>query len=89
MEEKRRASACQLDDLAEQKIGQVKEAIIEWKAKGEVSKLNVALTGPSSMLPTPSSSRWRRSSDAEEAIIDALLARIDAEEAEAPAAAAR
>ena len=31
---------------AEQKIGQVKEAINEWKAKGEVSKLNSALTGP-------------------------------------------
>ncbi len=73
---------------AEQKFGQVKEAIIEWKAKGDVSKLNLRADWAEEYAADAVFIAMAALADAEEAIIDALIARIDAEEAEAPAAAA-
>jgi predicted HicB family RNase H-like nuclease len=74
---------------AEQKIGQVKEAIIEWKTKGEVSKLNARADWAEQYAADAVFIAMAALADAEEATIDALIARIEAEEAEAPAAAAR
>jgi predicted HicB family RNase H-like nuclease len=74
---------------AEQKIGQVEEAIVEWKTKGEVSKLNSRADWAEEYAADAVFIAMAALADAEEAIIDALIARIDAEEAETPVAAAR
>jgi len=83
--EKARAS---LKARAEEKIGQVKGAVNEWKAKQEVSHLIARADFAEQYAADAVFIADSAVADAEEAIIDALLARIDAENAKAPAVAA-
>jgi hypothetical protein len=72
---------------AEQKVGQVKEAVSQWKAKREVSSLKARAEYAEQYAADAVLMADTAVAEAEEAIIDALIARIDAENAEAPAAA--
>ena len=83
--EKARAS---LKARAEEKIGQVKEAVNEWKAKQEVSNVAARADFAEQYAADAVFIADAAVAEAEEAIIDALLARIDAENAKAPAVAA-
>ena len=73
---------------AEQKIGQAKDAISQWKAKGELSMLNARAELAERYAADAVYVAVAALSDAEEAIIDAVIARNDAVQAEIPAAAA-
>ena len=74
---------------AEQKLSQAKEDIKEWKAKREVSKLNGRAQRAEQYAADAVFIADVAVAEAEEAIIDAVIARMDAENAEAPAIAAR
>ena len=84
--EKARAS---LKARADEKIGQVKEAVHEWQAKQEVSNLSARADFAEQYAADAVFIADSAVAEAEEAIIDALLARIDAENAKAPVVAAR
>ena len=74
---------------AEQKIAQTKEAINEWKAKRETGRLNSRADMAEQFAADAVCIAIAALDEAEEAIFDAVMARRDAEKAEAPAAAAR
>jgi len=74
---------------AEQKIGQAKEAITEWKAKRDVSKLNSRADRAEQYAADAVYIAVAALDEAEEAIFDAVMARMDADNVGSPAAAAR
>lgn len=74
---------------AEQKIGQAKEAIGEWKAKREVSKLNSRADRAEEYAADAIFLAIAALHEAEEAIFDAVMARKDADTVEPPTVAAR
>jgi hypothetical protein len=78
-----------LKTRVEQKMGQAKEAIKGWKAKNEVSKLNSRADRAEQYAADAVYIAIAAVDEAEEAILDAITARMDAETADAPAAAAR
>ncbi|MFN0017194.1 MAG: hypothetical protein ACKVP0_02980 [Pirellulaceae bacterium] len=77
-----------LKSRAEQKIGQAKDAISQWKAKGERGLLNARAELAEQYAADAVYVAVAALSDAEEAIVDAVIARNDAAPAETPAAAA-
>jgi len=74
---------------AEQKVGEIKEAIGQWKAKREVSKLHARADRAEQYAADAIFVADMAVADAEEAIVDALIARMDAEKVDEPAVAAR
>ena len=73
---------------AEQKIGEIKEAIEQWKAKREVSKLHARADRAEQYAADAIYIADIAVAEAEEAIIDALIARMDADRVDEPAVAA-
>ncbi|HEX2473652.1 MAG TPA: hypothetical protein VHK01_02835 [Lacipirellulaceae bacterium] len=76
-----------LKDRAEQKIAQAKEAIKEWKAKREVAKLNSRADRAEQYAAAALFIATGALVEAEEAIIEALVARKDADAVESPTVA--
>jgi len=74
---------------AEQKIGQAKEAINEWKAKRDVSKLNSRADRAEQYAADAVCIAVAALDEAEVAIFDAVIARMDADNVGSLAAAAR
>ncbi len=74
---------------AEQKVSQAKEAINEWKAKRDVSKLNSCADRSEQYAADAVYIAVAALDEAEEAIFDAVIARMDADNVGSPAAAAR
>jgi hypothetical protein len=74
---------------ADKKISQAKDTINQWKAKGELSMLNARADLAEQYAADAVFVAVAALSDAEEAIVDAVIARNDAVEAEKPAAAVR
>jgi len=77
-----------LKTRAEQKIGQAKDAVSQWKAKGERSLLNARAELAEQYAADAVCVAVAALSEAEEAIIDAVIARNDALAAETPETAA-
>lgn len=77
-----------LKSRAESKITQAKDAINEWKDKREVNKLNSRADRAEQYAADAVYIAIAALDEAEEAIVDAVMARIDAENAAAPTAAA-
>jgi len=78
-----------LKGRAEQKLSQTKEAINEWKVKHETTKLNARADRAEEYAADAVGYAIAMMDQAEEAILDAAVARIDADAAQTPATAAR
>ena len=88
--EKKRVEKAQanLRTRAEQKIGEIKEAINQWKAKRDVTKLHARADRAEAYAADAIFVADMAVAEAEEAILDALIARMDADTADEPAVAA-
>jgi chromosome segregation ATPase len=74
---------------AQQKVGEIKDAISQWKAKREVNKLHARADRAEQYAADAIFIADMAVADAEEAIVDALIARMDADQVDEPAVAAR
>lgn len=70
----------------QQKIVETKEAISEWKAKREIQRLQARADRAEAYAADAIALATASISEAEEAILDAMVARIDAEAAQSPQA---
>jgi uncharacterized protein (DUF342 family) len=76
-----------LKTRVDQKIGQAKDTISQWKAKGELGMLNARAELAEQYAADAVYVAVAALSDAEEAILDAVIARNDAIQAESSATA--
>jgi hypothetical protein len=78
-----------LKNWAQQKVAETKESIAAWKEKHEVARLNARADRSERYAADAVEYAAYALDDAEEAILEAVVARIDAEEAQFAPAASR
>jgi exonuclease VII large subunit len=76
----------ELKARAQQKIAETKEAISDWKVKQETRKLKARAERAQAYAADAMEYALATIDEAEEAILDAMLARMDTERSEKPAA---